>query len=204
MRSAESKYQDTLKDVTDKMVQINSTDEEQLFELIAFVDAEASFHKTSLDLLSRLTSDLDQYRLSKTKPKSSFNGTTLMSCNAAINPYGGTLGTTAPTVSGQISRKSSNNSLSSSSDQLPSKQSFENGFTPNPAAFAPAEQPRLSAAYNQRSVTPPPPPGRRPAQPKAFIKQVRTLHDFGAENKDELSSTFHCGGRRANTLCKYF
>ncbi|KAJ3172357.1 hypothetical protein HK101_011149 [Irineochytrium annulatum] len=60
-RVAQSKYEETLSDTTDKMIELNTNEDEQLVALLEFVDSEVEYFQGSLDIVTRLQADLAGY-----------------------------------------------------------------------------------------------------------------------------------------------
>ncbi|KAJ3175148.1 hypothetical protein HDU87_006383 [Geranomyces variabilis] len=53
-RVAQAKYEESLTDTTAKMIELNSNEDEQLEDLLRFMDAEAEYHRKSLETITTL------------------------------------------------------------------------------------------------------------------------------------------------------
>ncbi|KAJ3101242.1 hypothetical protein HDU96_010078, partial [Phlyctochytrium bullatum] len=62
IRVAQNKYEETLSDTTDRMIALNSNEEEQLHGLLDFVDAEVEYFKSTLSILTKLQTDIAELR----------------------------------------------------------------------------------------------------------------------------------------------
>ncbi|KAJ1564466.1 hypothetical protein HK405_014803, partial [Cladochytrium tenue] len=163
-RAAQAKYEETLSDLSSRMVAINSAEADQLQELVAFVDSELTYHQRSVELLRLLQEDLSAVPRTET----TFRG------NARRSQYQNSSDDTASVRSasryappsgtgGAVSRSSS------SSNAGAGRSSSQDGF-------------------GRSAHTPPPPlPTREPAPPPPARKQVRVVFDFDAESSEELS-----------------
>ncbi|CAJ0879947.1 10492_t:CDS:2 [Entrophospora sp. SA101] len=57
MRAAKEKYEDTMDDITNKMLKLDESEDQYLRELTAFLDAELDYHKTCYDILNDVKKD---------------------------------------------------------------------------------------------------------------------------------------------------
>ncbi|KAJ3145854.1 hypothetical protein HDU86_000621 [Geranomyces michiganensis] len=76
-RVAQAKYEESLTDTTAKMIELNSNEDEQLEDLLRFMDAEAEYHRKSLDTITSLQRALAEYVLLDRAKSREFRETTL-------------------------------------------------------------------------------------------------------------------------------
>ncbi|KAJ3007519.1 hypothetical protein HKX48_009072 [Thoreauomyces humboldtii] len=62
-RVAQAKYEESLTDTTTKMIELNSNEDEQLEDLLRFMDAEAEYHRKSYETISALQKALAEYEI---------------------------------------------------------------------------------------------------------------------------------------------
>ncbi|KAJ3034425.1 hypothetical protein HDV00_005045 [Rhizophlyctis rosea] len=58
IRVAQMKYEESLTDTTNKMIELNSNEDEQLEDLLEFIDAELQYYKNCTELLTNLQQSL--------------------------------------------------------------------------------------------------------------------------------------------------
>ncbi|KAI8616412.1 hypothetical protein BC830DRAFT_1118190 [Chytriomyces sp. MP71] len=159
VRVSQTKYEETLQDITARMIALNANEEDQLTELVHFVDAEVDFFQQGLEVLlklqrefqgvsrSRSTNTKAEFKRSISNVSSMYDTGNRESYTPAITPpLGGSM-------SGGLSRSNST-------------------FT------APSG-----------GGGPPPLPNRDPvpAPPPRSGKQTKVLYQFDAEGPGELS-----------------
>ncbi|KAI8844945.1 hypothetical protein BC829DRAFT_281342 [Chytridium lagenaria] len=82
IRVAQNKYEESLSDTTDRMIALNSNEDEQLHGLLDFVDAEVEYFRSAMQILTKLQTDISELRdVVSTKPKPSFRNPSSYSNN---------------------------------------------------------------------------------------------------------------------------
>ncbi|KAJ3209855.1 Endophilin-A2 [Dinochytrium kinnereticum] len=105
IRVAQNKYEESLSDTTDRMIALNSNEDEQLHGLLDFVDAEVEYFKSTLQILVKLQSDISELRdVVNSKPKT---GISHRSPSYSTNNYD----EEETTQSSHMSRSSSYNTM---------------------------------------------------------------------------------------------
>lgn len=62
-RSAQSKYEETLTKLSNKMIEINTTEEEQLQGLLSMLEHQLTFHQNCVTILKSVCKELERYKL---------------------------------------------------------------------------------------------------------------------------------------------
>ncbi|KAJ3052528.1 hypothetical protein HK097_006094 [Rhizophlyctis rosea] len=207
IRTAQIKYEDSLTDTTNKMIELNSNEDEQLEDLLEFIDAELAYYKSCTDALTNLQQSLaDIPRGRRPRTHSTFENTTPTSRSRSVanDQHSDRSASRGPsTVRGRSFsvHSSSENAERQRSIREPSQGrlggaekrslygsqagSVYSNSGPSSSAASPAPTRQNSGSFvssasrtSSVSVTP----------TKANTeKQCRVLFDFDAEGADELS-----------------
>lgn len=179
MRVSQTKYEETLADLEKIMISLNTREEEQLRELVSFLDAQFQYHSKVIEMLTKCkTIVLD----------SSHKGTPLDRPNrkkispVAFRPVsaagqGETSNATNPFGAGAITPQRSDTQVMSrgvTQTQMQSRQVSAFETSPPPA-------------YPSSFLAPVPVATAGP--PRASRKLVRANYSFQAENKEEMTLT---------------
>ncbi|KAI8817990.1 uncharacterized protein EV422DRAFT_570139 [Fimicolochytrium jonesii] len=174
-RVAQMKYEESLTDATQKMIELNSNEDEQLENLLRFMDAEVEYHRRALESISSLQRNLaDMPRndtMSYRRPSLQRASTT----NSDRQPPSRSVSTDsigggqAPLPGGPLDRKLS---YASNAGSMVFPVAGPNG------SMLPAPEPTRS--YSGHVAQP-------PANPTAGRKQVQVQFDFDAEGPGELT-----------------
>ncbi|TPX61360.1 hypothetical protein PhCBS80983_g01146 [Powellomyces hirtus] len=171
-RVAQAKYEESLTDTTSKMIELNSNEDEQLEDLLRFMDAEAEYHRKSLETiasLQRALADIPRDNTVRRRRPSIVRA----SADHLPSRSGSTdsINLQAPRPAG-VDRKLS---YASSSGSMVYPMAGPNGsMVPAPAPHRQHSAPVLPASSMLSAST-------------TQQKQVKVVFDFDAEGIEELS-----------------
>ncbi|KNC96962.1 uncharacterized protein SPPG_07783 [Spizellomyces punctatus DAOM BR117] len=176
-RAAQSKYEESLTDTTHKMIELNSNEEDQLEDLLNFMDAEVTYHKKCLDIISGLQQTLADIP----RNPNSHAGAARMSVTARSS------------VNDPPQRRPSGDSFGPPSTARPTGPDRKLSYAANAGSMVypmvgpngstvPAPIPQRQDSSSSLPLASVPQPSTSPAK-----KQVRVLFDFDAEGPDELT-----------------
>ncbi|KAJ3125631.1 hypothetical protein HK098_008359 [Nowakowskiella sp. JEL0407] len=168
VNQAKIKYEETLNDVTQRMVRLNMDEDDQLNDLLEFVDLEVAHYQKSLKILLQLQSDLESVPRNSQKVKrvnsstSSYHKTSFADEDRSHTPTDKKLLKAAQTGSLVFPAQAPDGSI-----QAP----------PRPRDFSVSSSPNVQPTVIQLVQ----------AQSHNFLKQARVTFDFDAEGEDELT-----------------
>lgn len=188
-RVAQAKYEETLGVLWDKMVEIESNEQDQIRELVQFVDAEVEFFKKCLETVELLKVDL-----SNLLPGIQYNSQKSTANSARRVP-------SSNPSSDELKAQRRSHLSRSSKEELGMSESprYPGGLSPSVGISPAASRQRTPISGVSRSTSsnsvigkmaPPIPPQSLPyrePEPEPATKQVRVLFDFEAEGPGELT-----------------
>ncbi|KAI9009780.1 hypothetical protein BC832DRAFT_538812 [Gaertneriomyces semiglobifer] len=187
-RVAQAKYEESLLDVTNKMIDLNSNEDEQLQDLLHFMDAGANYHKRCLDLLTGLQQSLADIPRTSTAHRfavPSRSGS--MSDVSTVEPSG----YSEPPSQAPSERNSGTATPERKLSYASNAGSMVYPMMGANGSSVPAPSPARShsgSSFKAFGQTAPQPSSRAPQPPAApRQKQVQVMYDFDAEGPGELS-----------------
>ncbi|KAJ3150624.1 hypothetical protein HDU89_003032 [Geranomyces variabilis] len=184
-RVAQAKYEESLTDTTAKMIELNSNEDEQLEDLLRFMDAEAEYHRKSLETI-----------------------TTLQKALAEI-PRNHTIRRRMPSVvrNSMENVPSRNGSIDSISLQAHQQQQQRPTGVDRKLSYASSSGSMVfPMAGPNGSYVPPPAPHRLHSassmlnpSPASKARHVKVVFDFDAEGPEELTLR---KGETVNVICE--
>jgi hypothetical protein len=201
-RVCQSKYEETLEAVTRRMIELNTSDDQQHHGLLQFVDYELEYFENCAALLRNLKSSLQGDGIpQKTtrKPYAAFEGIQRAVSTGKINAADILSTHEAISRSNSFQRVGSDESVKQISNRfeqskLAERQLPEDTIRQLSSRF---EQPKVTESQFSESIIPisrnlgamqPQKPQRPVPASQNTQKQVRVLFDFDAESPNELSS----------------
>ncbi|KAJ3066426.1 hypothetical protein HDU98_010302, partial [Podochytrium sp. JEL0797] len=165
VRVSQVKYEETLQDITSRMIALNANEEDQLTELCRFVDSEVEYFQNGLEPLLRLQREFANIpRVTRSDSKRLEFKRSISSASSA------SVYDTTTVASGGGYRDSS--------------MSHTPAFTPPMGSTG--RLTRSNSGFSASGGPPPPLPNRDPPA-RGGQKQTRVLYQFDAEGPGELS-----------------
>ncbi|KAI8805784.1 hypothetical protein BJ742DRAFT_855673, partial [Cladochytrium replicatum] len=180
-RVAQGKYEDSLSDTTNKMIRLNSNEEEQLDELLRMVDAQYEYYRQCWEIVKDLKENLGG------APRSAPARASTTTSKRAVPPAPVRTNSYAHSVDEEDTPTSARMRKSSVHDRKMSYASQSGSMVypvqgPNGSLQAPSA-PRNSSYSAPSSVT----LSTSSVTGAPIIKQAKVLFDFDADGPDELS-----------------